>query len=234
MIVDIDKNTYNDLRTMLSESVQGWVCDFDEEYVYFERWDDDSDKYKTYKAAYTKGETFVEVSEDVKEVVRLTEFKEVEVESEEEVMERSLTKAFTSLLSKHFGGSNKEVQLIKQFDEEEMVAIEPLYIKGGDVDLQGDTASDEVIRGMVDSLNKAVTEQRLQMGIAHKHKTDSCEIVKAWVNETECTIGETLVPEGQPIAKVKFNNEAAWELRKSGQLTGLSIGARGTGEVLDD
>ena len=39
-------------------------------------------------------------------------------------------------------------------------------------------------------------------------------------------IGETLVKEGQPLVKIQFNSKEAWELRKSGDLMGVSIGAK--------
>ena len=71
-----------------------------------------------------------------------------------------------------------------------------------------------------------VIRSDIQTGIAHKHKTSAFTVEKAWINECECTIGETLAPEGQPIAKIKFNNKEALELRKSGRLAGLSISAR--------
>ena len=79
---------------------------------------------------------------------------------------------------------------------------------------------------MVKSFNEANESGSLQTSLFHAHKTESFEVVKAWVNEVDCTIGETVVKEGQPIAKIHFLNEDAWELRKTGELMGLSIGAR--------
>ena len=52
--------------------------------------------------------------------------------------------------------------------------------------------------------------------------------------ESECVIGETVVPEGQPLVKLQFNTQEAWELRKSGDLMGVSIGAKATIVEVDE
>jgi hypothetical protein len=224
MVKTLDKATVNDKRSLLSDAVtDGWVMDFDLDSmeVFIERWN--GDKHRTFRHTFTMTDTKAEISEDGVEVIRTTEFKEVEKSLDEPITENRLMK----VLDKFFGGSKQNThQVIKQFDEEDMIAIEPLYIAAGEVDGVGDTISLEDTHGMVDSLNKAITDGRLQSGLFHKHKTDTFTIEKAWVNEVACTIGETDIPAGQPIVKVQFHNEAAWELRKSGELSGLSIGAR--------
>ena len=113
-----------------------------------------------------------------------------------------------------------------------MYCIEPLYTAPGEVDGHGDVANLETITGMVHSLNKANDEGRLQSGLFHKHRTDTWELEKAWVNPVECMIGDQLVPEGQPIAKTLFTNREAFEMRINGEISGLSIGARAK-EVID-
>ena len=88
----------------------------------------------------------------------------------------------------------------------------------------------ETIHKMVDSANEAITKGTLSGGLFHKENSKDIEIVKAWVNECPCVIGETEVPEGQPIVKVKFHNTELWEMRKDGRLKGLSIGGKGKRE----
>jgi hypothetical protein len=222
--MDINKATVENKRRLLSDAVtDGWITDFDldSNEVFIERWDHDG--HKTFRHTFTMTDTTAEISEDSVQVIRTVEF--VEKSLDEPITESRLMK----VLDKFFGGPKQNTrQVIKQFDEEDMIAIEPLYIAAGEVDGVGDTISLEDTHGMVDSLNKAITDGRLQSGLFHKHKTDTFTIEKAWVNEVACTIGETDIPAGQPIVKVQFHNEAAWELRKSGELSGLSIGARAT------
>ena len=133
---NIDKNTMNDMRDLLQRELEnGWVMDFDQSYVYFETWDKEEEKYCCYKSAYTFSESGMEISEDKSRVIRLTEFKDViKTESEEdEEMEKSFESKILNVLNKFFGGSQRDVQVIKQFDDEEMVAIEPLYIAPNDI-----------------------------------------------------------------------------------------------------
>lgn len=152
--------------------------------------------------------------------------------SKDKYMEKAdIQQAFSEFLEKHFGPSqNISIPVIKQFQEEEMVAIEWLY-PVEEEDLHGERMDLEEVRNMVASLNKANEEGRLAPNIGHVVNTDGWYLEKAWVNETDCMIGDTFVPEGWPLAKTRFTNKELWEARKSGQLTGLSIGARGRREV---
>ena len=140
-------------------------------------------------------------------------------------------------LDKYFGRSKvKHKNIIKQFGQEEqgeLFAIEPLYVPPGEVDGHGDVTTIEVLEYMVESLNKANDENRLQTGLFHKHHTESWYLDKAWINQEECVIGDTYVPKGQPIAKTIFTNPRLHELRVEGIIAGLSIGARGYREPID-
>jgi hypothetical protein len=224
--MDIDKTVISDKRRLLSDAINsGWMNDFDldESVVYIERWDEDDHKYKTFKHSFTMTDTKVDISDDSVEVIRTTDFKVVVMQD----TDKGLTNKLVNVLDKYFGSSKKtDINIIKQFDDAEMVAIEPLYIAPGETDGHKHTMDLEGITSMVESLNKANDEGRLQSGLFHKHKTDVWTLDKAWVNPTECMIGDTLVPEGQPIAKTLFTSKAAYDMRIAGDIAGLSIGAR--------
>ena len=130
-------------------------------------------------------------------------------------------------LSKYFGGSedNSHLAVIKQFQEEEMIAVEPLYCLADEADAHKEGMTQETIRKMVDNFNTNI--DNISGNISHVAMTDGFAPIKAWVNECECMIGDEYVPEGQPIVKVKFFNEVLWEARKAGELGGVSIGAKG-------
>jgi hypothetical protein len=229
MNINVDKATVENQRRLLSDAVtDGWVTDFDldSSEVFIERWQ--GDKHRTFRHTFTMTDTSVEISEDSTEVIRTTDFKDVEKSLEVPVTESKLM----AILDKFFGGSKRQVNVIKQFgDDSEMYCIEPLYTAPGETDGHGDVMDLEGLTGMVDSINKANDEGRLQNGLFHKHKTNVWSLEKAWINPTECMIGDTLVPEGQPIAKTVFNNERAFQMRVDGDISGLSIGARATGTV---
>lgn len=114
---------------------------------------------------------------------------------------------------------------ITKFNEEQMIAIEPLYCKPMESDAHDQGMTEEEIRKMVDNINTNIN--KISGNIGHVFNTDGFYFVKAWVNECECMIGSEFVPEGQPIIKVQFTDETLWSMRKTGQLQGLSIGALG-------
>ena len=149
--------------------------------------------------------------------------------NKEKILDRIL-----SVLEKALGDttSDKEVPVIKQFQEEQKVAIEWLYPVDQD-DLHGERMDREEVRKMVDSLNTAIKDGKLKSAIDHVVYTDGWHIEKAWVNEAECSINNTIIPEGWPLCKVKFTNDALWEARKNGLLQGLSIGAKGIKEEVE-
>jgi uncharacterized protein YdaT len=139
-------------------------------------------------------------------------------------MNNSFVEGLAKLITKHFGAANNLQQIVK-FNEEQMIAIEPLYCKPMEADLHEEGMTEEEIRKMVDNINSNI--DKISGNIGHAINTDGFYFVKAWVNECDCIIGDEIVPEGMPIIKVQFVDDKLWELRKSGKLTGLSIGALG-------
>lgn len=228
-MTEVNKATVDTKRNILRDAVKdGWITDFDLDTneVFIERWDGDT--HKTFRHSFTMTATEATISDESTEVIRTVEF--VDKSLDEPITESKLAK----MLDKYFGGSKKPtMDIIKQFgtDTEPMFAIEPLYIAPGEVDGHGDTMDLENITSMVDSLNKANDEGRLQSGLFHKHKTDVWTLEKAWVNPVECMIGDQLIPEGQPIAKTLFTNKTAFQMRVDGDISGLSIGARFKGAI---
>jgi hypothetical protein len=113
-----------------------------------------------------------------------------------------------------------------KFNEEQMISIEPLYCKPMDADAHNQGMTEEEIRKMIDNINTNI--HKISGNIGHVFNTNSFYFVKAWINECDCTIGDEYVPEGQPLIQVQFTDKTLWEMRKTGQLQGLSIGALGT------
>lgn len=244
--VDITKATYNDKIRWIHEAVD------DIEYYYKDRWGehcrcyiwlkdhDDNFLYvyikdATYRMPYTmKGNSVeIDISNPV-EVACETIYTEI-AESEDDTMVEKILKG----IEKYFGGSSKEtpkeedLRIVKQLQEDEMVAIEPLYINAHEPDGHSDTMDEVEIRKMVVNLNKAIDEKRIKSSLFHQTDengklivSEGFEIVKAWVNEVDSIIGESFVPEGQPIVKTQFKDKKLWEARKSGKLKGVSIGAK--------
>ena len=162
----------------------------------------------------------------IKEVAKVSNTKEfytLNKSKDNFSMDNKFIEGLASLITKHFGGS--QLQEIQKFNEEQMIAIEPLYCKPMEADLHEEGMTEEEIRKMVDDINSNI--DTISGNIGHAINTDGFHFVKAWINECDCTIGDEYVPEGQPIIKVQFEDPKLWELRKSGKLQGLSIGALG-------
>lgn len=230
------KNTNNDKRELLSKALRNhyskedkgytYLTDFDDNYVYFDMESYHGHSYSTssYKINYTIADVVnVSFSGEPQRVERLTEYKDLDTGEE---VSKGFLESIIKGLDKHFGGSSKDtLSVIKQFNDESMIAVESLYITADTVDLHGDTISLEETHKLVKNFNEANEEGTLQTSLFHGHKSESFQVNKAWVNPYECMIGETVVPEGQPLCEIQFTNKKAWELRKSGTLMGLSIGA---------
>ena len=233
------KNTNNDKRELLSKALRNhckesedrecyiYLSDFDDTYVYFskETYDDGGYTEYQYKLQYSITDVVnLSFSGEPQSVERITEYKDVLTEEE---VSQSFLESVIKGLGKHFGGSNKDtLAVIKQFNDEEMIAVEPLFIAAGNTDLHLDTIDLEETHNLVKSFNEANQDGTLQSSLFHGHKSQAFKVNKAWVNPYECKIGDTTVVEGQPLCEIQFTNKKAWDLRKSGKLMGLSIGAQ--------
>lgn len=154
---------------------------------------------------------------------------------------------FVAMIKKHFGGSNKEVEeasevvpktgmIIKQFDEEERIAYEPLYCPPDTADGHDEGMTKVEIVKMVDHINDCIDQGIKLENIGHKAPiTKAFEYKSAFVSPwPECTVGDTVVKEGQPVLIVKYHNQRAWELRKEGRICGPSIGGTGIITEVDE
>lgn len=141
-----------------------------------------------------------------------------EVKENEETSVKEELSVIKTLLNKLLN----KTEVIKQFNDKKFTVIEPLYTPFGVVDGHGDAYKDE--DGPYD-LVKSFNEYKdtMQKAINHEHKTDCFDIVKAWVNEKESTLGGIKVSKLQPLVELKYT-EKAYELRKAGKLLGPSIG----------
>lgn len=202
-----------------------WVVDYDtdEGYVIYEQWKS-GEGYKNYKLPATfNGDVVTFVGESV-EVLYTISYQEVPSPAD---LDKSLTDKVVGILDKYFGGSKEHTTpILKSLNDEEMIAVEQLYIHVDGIDGVGDVySSPDVMVGMVESFNKAISEGKLKSNYFHKYNTEDFEVNKAWIVEEDTIIGDTLVKAGTPLVENQFKNAKAWELRKSGKICGVSIGA---------
>lgn len=236
----LDKNTNQDKVRYLRESIESafemngcgeWAYyeDHDDNYIYFSMWDCQKSRYRQWAVSYTYEVGKVEIEDSVMEAVKLTEWKlNTIVEDNTVVTEKSLF----SFLDKYF--KKKEVELLKDFNDEQMISIEPIWRPAGEVDLHGDTISLEEVRKAVDNINQKIDKGTLQAGLFHGHKTNTFTWQRAWVQEVDATLGDTFVKAGTPLISAKWNNKLAWEDKKAGVLGAPSFGAKGIKLEIED
>ena len=238
MSTKLDKALTCNMKTIIRRALEDkfkneecpWIADYDtdEGYVVYEYWRC-GEGYKNYKLSATfNGNTVTFVGDPV-EVICMTSYAEVQKESD---LDKSLTDKVVGILDKYFGGSKQtNIPVIKSLNEDEMIAIEQLYIHVDGVDGVGDIySSPDVMVEMVESFNKAIEDGKLKANYFHKYNTEDFVVNKAWIVEEDTKIGETLIKAGTPLVENQFKNAKAWELRKSGQICGVSIGATATWE----
>lgn len=226
-VQNITKMSMNDiymqLKNKLESSEYGYAyvydVDMDKGVCYASVW---GDGREFYAYNFTLNGSFVEVDTDSRrEVVPTTVWQE----KPEEPVTMNKMKAFF----KNFFQTQKEdtlVPVIKQFDEEEMIAVEKLFIVPNTFDAHEHTISDDDTEVMVKSFSDSLTSGKLKFSLFHTHETNTFKTLRAWINPIDCMIGETFVPRGQPLCENKFLNKAAWEDRKTNGLAGVSIGCR--------
>lgn len=124
--------------------------------------------------------------------------------------------------------------IIKALNIELMESVEVVY-EPYKLDAQEQWMRPETIRKACENFNTNLTAGIVKANLFHSKgedgnytSTEAFTIVKSWINEVDSVIGDQLVPEGTWIAKLKWNDQDAWEKRKSGILKGVSLGALGT------
>ena len=99
-----------------------------------------------------------------------------------------------------------------------------------EVDAHGDITSAEEIA-------KACHNFNTFCGVAnlfHMVETDTFDIVESYIAPTEFTLDEHLIKQGTWLQVLQVKDDTLWELIKSGEINGLSIGAVGTATNLGD
>lgn len=235
---NIEKMLSDDKRQALREKLKeidqsvSFVCDYDEEnkVVYFEQYVDDG--WSMFKAPYTASADYSKIT--------IGDWTPIEVKYTTEYVEKSkedsIVEKVIAGITKYFGGTTKSnpVIITKQFEDEQMIEVAPMYIHPDEIDGHGDAyATPEEVYKMVDNFNEALKDGYVTANKFHNESTDEFKILKAWVNECDCMIGENLVKEGQPIVKVQYLNKDAWQKRKSGEYGGYSIGCKAEVEIVE-
>lgn len=102
-------------------------------------------------------------------------------------------------------------------------------------DAHGEFASVETLAKACKSFNECYFEKGIAVpSLFHMRDedgaietTDSFDIIKTFIMPVDSIIGETEVREGSWVAIIKFKNDVLWQLFLDGEVSGLSMGAKG-------
>ncbi|MBG23667.1 MAG: hypothetical protein CMF22_10115 [Idiomarinaceae bacterium] len=153
-------------------------------------------------------------------------------------MTENFTQSIIELVEKHFGGpSSQETEVTKAVDTEQRMAmfvvLEP---QDGDstTDAHGDTYTADEIEKACISFN----QHSMKANLFHKVETENAKIVQSFISPSDFK-----TEDGRHIKKGTWlqwwhfpeGDEASdklWEMVKSGEINGVSIGCRGQVEDL--
>ena len=151
-------------------------------------------------------------------------------------VKKTFAESLGVLIEKFFG--TPEAEQHPEVLDEEMVSYEVIYepfVK----DAHGEWMSDKTIEKAMVNFNKNLADGVVQPNLFHLKNTDSFTIESSWVQkELDVQVVQTgeLIKAGTWVAKIKYNDENLWKLKKAGVIGGVSIGAKGvinptTGEI---
>lgn len=141
-------------------------------------------------------------------------------------------------LFKLFGPSESDKEPVQIAKAEEMISYEVVY-EPNVKDAHGEWMSTATVQKACEDFNKHLAEGVVQPNLFHTQNTDYFTIEKSWiVPEIDMVVEATgeKVKAGTWVAKIKYNNNDLWTLKKAGVIGGVSIGAKGnvnkeTGEI---
>lgn len=121
------------------------------------------------------------------------------------------------------------IQVTKAVNEELKQATFVVMVPD-EVDLHGDVTSVDDVRKACHNFNK----YSMQANLFHLAKTDTFEFAESYIAPVDMLIGDKLVTKGTWVCTVQCLDDNLWELIKSGEVCGVSIGALASVETLED
>lgn len=151
-------------------------------------------------------------------------------------LKEKLLKAFSEFLDKAVGSTEQEQH--PELLDEEMVSYEVVY-EPFTKDAHGEWMSDKTIEKACEAFNKSLESGVLQPNLFHLKNTDTFSIESTWIQkELDVKVVQTgeVIKAGTWVAKLKYNDNNLWNLKKQGVVGGVSIGGTGvinkeTGEI---
>lgn len=155
--------------------------------------------------------------------------------------ERKFMEGLTALLSKCFGEADQAprhqetertkdgISVSKSVDDELKQATF-LVLSPDEVDLHGDIYNADEVRKACHNFQTHCRKANL----FHDAETDLASIVESYIAPSEFYLGDTFVSKGSWLQVWQVEDDEIWNLIKSGDINGVSIGCSANYEDLED
>ena len=121
------------------------------------------------------------------------------------------------------------VQITKSTNQDKMQATF-VVLAPDEVDLHGDTVSEEEVEKACFNFNKSKTATA---NLFHVTQTNSFEFLQNFVAPTDFILDDRLIKKGTWLCTIQVKDTKLWELIKAGEICSVSIGALGRCQSLE-
>lgn len=135
-----------------------------------------------------------------------------------------------TIFDKRKDSMDTKSMLVKKSTNDELMQATFVVMVPDEVDLQGDTVSEEEVRKACHNFNKFCRQPNLM----HIRKTNSFEFAESYILPVDAVIEGHQIKKGSWLCTIQCLNPELWDLIKSGEINGVSIGAMAITEELDD
>jgi hypothetical protein len=114
--------------------------------------------------------------------------------------------------------------------DEELKQATFIVMVPDEVDLHGDVTNESEVRKAMTNFNKYC----MKANLFHLVETDTFEFCESYCCPTDFVLGDKFVKKGTWLATIQALDDDLWELIKSGEINGLSIGALASVESIEE
>lgn len=123
----------------------------------------------------------------------------------------------------------QKVKIAKALNEE-LKQVTYVAMLPDSTDLHGDFTSADEVRAAKESFNKSLQ----QANLFHLMNTDTFSVIESYVTPADMILNGIAVLKNTWLISLQVHEDTLWELIKSGEINGLSIGAMAEVEIVDE
>jgi len=118
----------------------------------------------------------------------------------------------------------EDIQIVKSI-EPELMQVTFVAMQEG-VDAHGDMITLDEIRKAKESFNRQLSAQRKLANLWHMYPTDKFDIIESYLLPADISLNGKFVKKGTWLVTLQVYDEDMWQMIKSGEINGVSIGAK--------